>query len=201
MPPNEPSHPAPRPAAPAVRAEAVRDAAQGVIRVRARDVSRLFNSLDPSPFRERDLDDAMVEYVLSWARELPRHVPLRLVVHLVEPPRAEPDLEALRDAFRNHFDGAAELKRNEFRQLLRLGRLSLAIGLGVLAATLVASELLTLIGDRPLLSLMREGVIIGGWVAMWRPLEILLYDWWPVRRERILLERLRDAPVQLAAGA
>ena len=26
--------------------------------------------------------------------------------------------------------------------------------------------------------------MIGGWVALWRPLEIFLYDWWPIRRKQ-----------------
>jgi hypothetical protein len=26
-------------------------------------------------------------------------------------------------------------------------------------------------------------LVIGGWVAMWRPMEVFLYDWWPVRAE------------------
>jgi hypothetical protein len=44
-----------------------------------------------------------------------------------------------------------------------------------------------------------EGLIIGGWVAMWRPIEILLYDWWPLRREIGELERLRDLRVEVQA--
>jgi hypothetical protein len=31
--------------------------------------------------------------------------------------------------------------------------------------------------------IIRESLLIGGWVAMWRPMEILLYDWWPIRAE------------------
>jgi hypothetical protein len=46
--------------------------------------------------------------------------------------------------------------------------------------------------------LMREGMVIGGWVAMWRPLEIFLYDWWPIRAERRLFDRLAMMPVQIA---
>jgi len=30
--------------------------------------------------------------------------------------------------------------------------------------------------------IVAEGLLILGWVAMWRPMETLLYDWWPVRR-------------------
>ena len=46
-----------------------------------------------------------------------------------------------------------------------------------------------------------EGLVIGGWVAMWRPIEILLYDWWPLRREIALRERLKDLTVELLADS
>lgn len=173
------------------------DMRQGLIRVRVRRFTQLFNSLDPSPFLERDLDDDMVDYITSWAREIPRDRPLRLVIQLSEPPREADDEQVLRSAVRNHFGTAATLKGNELRALLRRGRSSLAIGLAVLAAAIAASNLVATIGGRPLFSILRESLIIGGWVAMWRPLELLLYDWWPLRHERRVFERLRDADVEL----
>ena len=46
-------------------------------------------------------------------------------------------------------------------------------------------------------ALIRESMAIGGWVAMWRPLEIFLYDWWPILAERKLFDRLSAAPVRI----
>jgi hypothetical protein len=48
-----------------------------------------------------------------------------------------------------------------------------------------------------------EGLTIGGWVAMWRPMEIYLYDWWPLRRRGTLLDGLSrvDVDVQAPAGS
>jgi hypothetical protein len=46
--------------------------------------------------------------------------------------------------------------------------------------------------------LFRESLLIGGWVAMWRPLELFLYDWWPIRAEARLYDRLSDMPVGIA---
>jgi len=43
----------------------------------------------------------------------------------------------------------------------------------------------------------RESLTIGGWVSMWRPLEIFLYDWWPIRSEVRLSERLAAMPVRI----
>jgi len=44
---------------------------------------------------------------------------------------------------------------------------------------------------------IREGLLIGGWVAMWRPLEVFLYDWWPIRAEAHLSDRLSTMPVRI----
>jgi hypothetical protein len=44
---------------------------------------------------------------------------------------------------------------------------------------------------------IREGFLIGGWVAMWRPLEVFLYDWWPIRAEARLFDRLSRMPVRI----
>jgi hypothetical protein len=176
------------------------DPSHGLILVRVQESSQLFNSLDPSPFLERDLDDDLVDYITSWAREIPKHRPLRLRIQVRQPPRRDDEVGILRQAIHNHFTNSAQLKRNEFRQLMRRGRLSLLIGLAVLSTAMLASQLVESTGREPLLDLLREGVLIGGWVAMWRPLEILLYDWWPVRAERQLHERLRDAEIEVAFG-
>lgn len=46
--------------------------------------------------------------------------------------------------------------------------------------------------------MLRESLLIGGWVAMWRPLEIFLYDWWPIRADARLFDRLAAMPVRIA---
>ena len=46
-----------------------------------------------------------------------------------------------------------------------------------------------------------ESLLIGGWVAMWRPLEVFLYDWWPIREEARLCDRLSAMPVKIVYEA
>jgi hypothetical protein len=52
------------------------------IEVRIETISQLFFNLDPSPFREKDLDKDAEEFIVSWARELPSKAPVKIVVHL-----------------------------------------------------------------------------------------------------------------------
>jgi hypothetical protein len=52
------------------------------IEVNLNRLSQLFNSLDPSPFHERDLYRDAEEYIIGSAEEIPRHRPLLLLIHL-----------------------------------------------------------------------------------------------------------------------
>lgn len=193
------THPARRDEAREVRPPGVRetcDADQGVIRVRIRDLRQLFDSLDPSPFLERDLDGDMAEYVESCAAEIPRQLPLRLVVHITDPLWPAEERRRVQESVRNHYVHQADLVRARFRKLLSNGRISLVIGLGVLTASLFAAEALAAM-EHTMLRVMGEGLVIGGWVAMWRPMEILLYDWWPLRRQISDCERLAAMQVEV----
>jgi hypothetical protein len=58
--------------------------ATNAIEIRIEEVAQLFHSLDPYPFREKDLDEDAEEFIVSWARELPVDRPFKIVVHLPE---------------------------------------------------------------------------------------------------------------------
>jgi hypothetical protein len=82
-----------------------------------------------------------------------------------------------------------------------VGRTSLAIGLVVLAAAVAAGNFLaSLMKGGDVGQILREMLVVGGWVSMWRPLEIFLYDWWPIREEARLSDRLAAMPVRIEYG-
>lgn len=162
-------------------------------------LAQLFHSFDPSPFRERELDATAEEFIVGWASEFPAHTEPELVVYLEERrPEAAADLDALvGEAVRNHFAYRVESKRREHRALLARGRTSLAVGLGFFALCFLAGQTLAGIADSPLAQLGRESLLIGGWVAMWRPLEIFLYDARDLRRRERKYLRLTRMQVRV----
>jgi len=169
-----------------------------VIEVRVPELKRLFNAIDPSPFHEKDLDPNAEDFIVSWAKELPRTAPLALLVHLDRAAGPPDEAAVLRDAIHAFFRRRAVEFRRRLRLLFRTGRTSLLIGLAFLASSIAVGDLLaTWMGGSALAAVVREGVLIGGWVAMWRPLEIFLYDWWPIRAEARLADRLAVMPVQI----
>jgi hypothetical protein len=144
--------------------------------VRLRELAQLFNSMAPSPFLDRDLDADAEEFIVGHARELPADQPLKLMIHLVTPPPGDRAADTPA-AVGHYFAERAEGKRREFRLLLRRGRVSLVVGLVFLAACLTIGNFVDRLGSTPLVGILKESFIIGGWVAMWRPLQIHLYDW------------------------
>jgi hypothetical protein len=164
-------------------------------------LEQLFNSMDPSPFPEKDLDDDAEEFIISWAQEFPRKDPISLLVHVNELPAIQDIQRSVETSVHHYFAYRAKLNQLEFRQLLRRGRLSLIIGLAFLSACLVTSELLLRQSESTLATVLRESLTIGGWVAMWRPMEIFLYEWWPLRRMGRLFEKLSHMHVEVRKRA
>jgi hypothetical protein len=166
------------------------------IAIRARAISQLFNSLDPSPFREKDLDAGVEEFLVGWVRELPATAPFVIVVHLTPEEAAKPEAGRIADAFSHYFQYRAEAAEHERRELFRVGRRFLGIGIVVLIACLTASQIAArVIPNQMVARVLEESLIIVGWVANWRPIEIYLYDWLPIRRRIRLFRRIASAPV------
>ncbi len=171
--------------------------ASSVIEVRVAELRQLFNAIDPSPFRERDLDPRAEAFIVDWARELPRGAPLALLVHLERACGRDDEPAMLADAVHEYFTQRASESRRRLRELFHRGRISLVIALVFLTLAMAASDLVAALTEGRFAAVVSEGLIIGGWVAMWRPLEVFLYDWWPVRADVRLFERLSTMPVAI----
>jgi hypothetical protein len=170
------------------------------IELRLREVSQLFNSMDPTPFHHKDLDPDAEEFIESWALEFPPDSRFQITVQLQQMP-ADGDPGALvTEAIHNFFDYKAQLARRELRHLLLQGRTSLVIGLAFLALCLLAANAIGQFTSGTVLTIGRESLTIGGWVAMWRPIQIFLYDWWPLTRRGRIYRNLGHAQVRVSQG-
>ena len=165
------------------------------IEININRLPQLFNSLDPSPFRERDLDRDAEEYIISSAEDLSLHKPFTIVIHLPADQVSAPGASDLGHAIHNHFAYQEMQTRHRLRLLFRDGRIAFLIGSSFLVTCVLIREVALSVGIHTVAELVAEGVLIIGWVAMWRPLEIFLYDWWPIRRRCRVLHELSAAPV------
>jgi hypothetical protein len=169
--------------------------ANAKIEINLSRLAQLFNSFDPSPFHERDLDRDAEEYIVGSAEEVSFHRPLVLVIHLPLDQVPQAGSPGLSEAIHNYFGYREANERRRLRLLFRDGHIALMIGIGFLFVCVLIRELIVSFGHSAASDIVGEGLLIIGWVAMWRPLEIFLYEWVPIRRRCRVFGKLSNTSV------
>lgn len=173
-------------------------AGSACIELRLNQVAQLFHTLDPSPFRDGDLDAMAEEYILGQARAGGRASPLIIRVSLPPAELSSAAAAHIPEAVRQHFGRRAGAERRALSELFREGRAALVIGIAFLALALLAAVQAPLfLGEGRVATLLAESLIIIGWVALWHPAQIFLYGWLPGRRKTVVFQRLSEAEISL----
>ena len=159
-------------------------------------IEQLFDNRDPAPFRERDLDPSLAEYLRDAAEDLAEVSAYRVVFWLERPcPPGE-----IQQAFHAHFVDELERIRRERRRRRRAGQAALFLAVILVFVLLSLAQLVGNLVPGNLGVGIREGLVISTWVVMWRPIEVLIYDWIPVRHERRVLSKLLEASIDMRVG-
>lgn len=162
---------------------------------------QLFDSFDPAPFHEKELDPDAEEYIYNAVDEFPLKKPIEIMIHL---PAAEVSTkieEDLKKAIKNHFSYKKLLTEIELRRLLYQGRRNFLIALVFLFLCLLTIRLLSTFEESLINTLFSEGLLIIGWVAMWEPIHIFLYGWWPIVHRRNVYQKIINMDVSIGTGS
>ena len=174
-----------------------KDGASCLVEINLQSPRQLFNTLDPSPFHEKDLDPAAERYLVDAIDEQALAVPVRLVVHLPEEAISENVAQQLQAALQNYFSYRALATLHTLRRCFREGRIALLVGLVFLVSCSLLRQLVLSYEEGFSNEMLAEGLLIIGWVALWRPADILLYDWWPLLRRYRLLIKISRVTVEV----
>ena len=174
-----------------------RAGSSAVVNIHVRDLSQLFNSLDPSPFWDRDLDREAAGFIEEEFSEKLSAETWNLYVHVHDGGASPTDLQT---ALKNYYGRMASSARRAVREHLWSSQWTLVGGVTVFLLSMgLRSMLGGLLGTLP--QILDEGLIILAWLALWRPAEMLLYGWVPLRRKQQLYERLAGIRVFLRPDA
>ncbi len=166
------------------------------IELRLHSIDQLFDRLDPSPFHAKALDRNADAYIQECAGEVGAHHALRIVIF--GPTELARHVEAIRSAIHEHFALAHRQAERRHRYRRRIGRIALLAGFATLTVALFLRRLVTGFGGQ-WAEIFAEGLLILGWVALWRPIETIAFDSWESREQRRLLARLATVPVAFAS--
>ncbi len=167
-----------------------------IIEIKLHSLDQLFNSMDPSPFHERDLDHDAEEFIVSWAQEYALKTPLILRVRLDKLSDGD-NVDMVSQAIHNYFIYRTDIYRREFKYLMKQARIYLLIGLMFLGVCFLAGHMIMTYNANMWGGLLRESLMIVGWVAMWRPIQLYFYEWWPVKQKINIYKKLSEIRVEV----
>ncbi len=163
-----------------------RAGSSAVVNMHIHDLSQLFNSLDPSPFWDRDLDREAAAFIEEEFSEKLSADSWNLHVYAHEGGTSPTDLQT---ALENYYGRMTSSARRALREYLWSSQWTLIGGMVIFLLSMgVRSMLGGILGRLP--QILDEGLIILAWLALWRPAEMLLYGWVPLRRKQRLYQRL-----------
>ena len=168
-----------------------------VIEFSLRSPSQLFEPGEPPPLGPRALHPQVVAAITQQWIFAPRGCSLQLRIGF--PAKTMGESQQISAALRDYFLSRCAAERLEIRRILRDGRITLVIGLAFLTVVTTIAELLHATVSGRLAGAVAGGLEIFGWVALWHPAELLLYDWLPAYRRLRLLRRLSEATIEFQA--
>ena len=170
-----------------------------VIEIAVKNSRQLFNERDPSPFRERDLDENFVTYIVNAVQEFPLQTKMK--IQIVSSDNTDTSTEKkfiISEAIQTYFQYESKLASAKLRKRLKMARLFSLIGVSVLIVSLsIAEAINSLKSNSAIANVASVGLVIIGWVAMWHPIEVLLYDWWPDREQRMYFDKIAKLNVDV----
>lgn len=172
-----------------------------LIELELHSMMQIFNSFDPAPFHEKELDEDAEVYIYNIVGEFPLKKPLEIMIY-VPPSEFKPETErTLKEAIRNHFLYKKVLTEIDLRRLLQRGRRNMTIAVIFLFLCLLMIRLLSTLKAGLLTTMLSEGLTIIGWVAMWEPVYVFLYGWWPIVQKRNIYRKILAMDVTVSSGS
>lgn len=168
-----------------------------VIELNVDSLEQLFDKRDPNPYRIKDLDDDVVEYIVSSATEI-GHKKIGKLRIVTNDDIDKVVYKTINDAIKDYFLYREDITHKKIHATFSLGFKTLAIGLCFLSIFIFASMGIGKISkDTFWAPFFKEWLSLMGWVSMWKPINIFLYEWWPLVDNKKLYHKLSEVELEL----
>jgi hypothetical protein len=168
-----------------------------LIEIKLSSVMQLFNSFDPAPFHEKELDTAAEHYIIDTVKDFPKKTLFKIIIFLPPDIAGTERAQQIPQAIHNHFLYRVMVQDRKFRQRFRHGRFTLLIGLSFLAIALFARQEVSHINNLLFAQIFADALLIIGWAAMWEPVTVLLYELWPIIEMKHTYQKISTMEIEI----
>jgi hypothetical protein len=168
-----------------------------LIEIKLSSIKQLFNSFDPAPFHEKELDSAAEHYIVDMVNDFSAKTQFKILIHLPPELVATDEAKHLIPAIHHHFEYKVMAADRKFRARFRHGRGTMLIGLSFLTIALVARQMVSTLNNHLLAAIFADALLIIGWAAMWEPVTVMLYELWPIIQQKKTYERISTMEIEI----
>ncbi|MGA2917563.1 hypothetical protein [Methanoregula sp.] len=168
-----------------------------LLEIKLTSIMQLFNSFDPAPFHEKELDSAAEQYIVETVKDFPARTEFKMIIYLPKDLVSGEQAHKIAPAIHNHFQYKMLVAERKYRARIRHGRATLLIGLPFLTIALLARAYVSSFGDSLIPQIFADALLVIGWAAMWEPVTVLLYELWPILQLKATYERISRMEIDI----
>ncbi|MZQ76463.1 MAG: hypothetical protein GT589_09980 [Peptoclostridium sp.] len=157
------------------------------------DYAEILNGWDPSPVRWRDIEPEFKVFLEECAHDIPLKYPLEIFLYLPESVKNEKKERLTQEAIKNNFEFLSHLASKELRQRNKRSIVYVGMAFIFLSAAYTLQD--TGISENVLMSILLEGIFIGGWVFLWEAFSLVFIYNQEVRRNLKEMRRFAKARI------
>ena len=168
-----------------------------LIEIKLSSIPQLFNSFDPAPFYEKEIDTSAEQYIVDIVKDFPKKTQFGILIYLPKDQCDCKEAQKIIPAIHTHFAYRALATDRKFRAKFRFGRWALLIGLSFMVIAMTFRQFAANLHNPFLAQLLSDSLLIIGWAAMWEPITVLLYELWPIVKEKRIYEKISRMEIEI----
>ncbi|MFA4876720.1 MAG: hypothetical protein WC586_04860 [Methanoregula sp.] len=168
-----------------------------LIEIKLSTIIQMFNTFDPAPFHEKELDSDAERYIVNIVKDFPAKTQFKMIFYLPEELAYGEEVKKIAPAIHNHFRYKMLVADQKYRSQFRYGRTAMLIGLAFLTVALVVRFFIFSVSSELHTQIFADALLIIGWAAMWEPVTILLYGLWPIIQLKKTYEKISKMEIEV----
>jgi hypothetical protein len=162
---------------------------------------QLFNSFDPAPFHEKELDTAAEHYIVDTVQDFPEKTKFKMVIYLPGDLASSDQARKIKPAIQHHFEYRVMTMDRKYRLHFRHGRSTMVIGLSFLTIALIARQMVSHLNNQLVAQIFADALLICGWAAMWEPVTVILYELWPILKMKKVYQKISEMEIEIVPSS
>lgn len=168
-----------------------------LIEIKLSSIMQLFNSFDPAPFHEKELDTAAEHYIVDTVKDFPEKTKFKMVIYLPGDLASGEQARKIKPAIQHHFEYRVMATDRKYRLHFRHGRSTMVIGLSFLSIALIARQMVSHLNNQLVAQIFADALLICGWAAMWEPVTVILYELWPILKMKKVYQKISEMEIEI----